>query len=238
MARYSAGLAPAIVVMAAAGLIPCAARLAGHDRITTRVTWDREIAPIVQARCVECHAGGRPDEIPLRTYEQARPWAAAIKEEVLTRRMPKWHAARGYGDFANDPSLSPFEIALFAAWVDGGAPRTDNASGTPNAGPAAGRLARPALVVPTNVRVRPLACEDQPVAGRLLGVRPRLESGGSVGIAARLADGQQTIVAWIRDYDPRSPAIYWLRRPLTLPRGSRLLIEPSGSCTLEGMFAR
>ena len=57
-----------------------------------------------------------------RTYEDARPWARAIKEEVLTRRMPKWHAVRGYGDFSNDPSLSAFEIALIAAWADGGAP--------------------------------------------------------------------------------------------------------------------
>ena len=42
----------------------------------------------------------------LATYEDARPWARAIKEEVMTRRMPKWHAVRGYGDFSNDPSLS------------------------------------------------------------------------------------------------------------------------------------
>ena len=56
----------------------------------------------------------------LAVYEDARPWAKAIKEEVLTRRMPKWHAARGYGDFSNDPSLSPFEIALIASWADAG----------------------------------------------------------------------------------------------------------------------
>ena len=96
-----------------------------HDRITTRVTWDREIAPIFEARCVECHRSGGRSTIPLTNYQQARPWAVAIKEEVLTRRMPKWSAARGYGDFANDPSLSPFEIALIAAWVDGGAPETE-----------------------------------------------------------------------------------------------------------------
>lgn len=59
------------------------------------------------------------------TYHDGRSeivLAAAIKEEVLTRRMPQWNAARGFGAFANDPSLSPFEIALVAAWVDGGAP--------------------------------------------------------------------------------------------------------------------
>ena len=59
----------------------------------------------------------------LTSYDEARPWARAIREEVLSRRMPMWHAARGYGEFSNDPSLSPFEIALVAAWVDGGAPK-------------------------------------------------------------------------------------------------------------------
>ena len=71
---------------------------AAHDPIGTKVTWDREIAPIVQARCVSCHSEGGKGP-PLMTYEEARPWAKAIKEEVLTRRMPKWAAVRGYGDF-------------------------------------------------------------------------------------------------------------------------------------------
>ena len=61
--------------------------------------------------------------MPLTTYEEVRPWARAIKEQVLTRRMPKWHAARGFGAFSNDPSLTPLEMALIASWVDGGLPR-------------------------------------------------------------------------------------------------------------------
>ena len=74
-------------------LISCS--LAAHDRITTKVTWDREIAPIVQARCVSCHSAGGRAPMALTTYEEARPWAKAIKEEVLARRMPKWHASAG-----------------------------------------------------------------------------------------------------------------------------------------------
>ena len=61
--------------------------------------------------------------MPLLSYDEARPWAKAVKEAALTRHMPNWQAVRGYGDFSNDPSLSPFEIALIAAWADGGAPR-------------------------------------------------------------------------------------------------------------------
>jgi len=70
--------------------------------------------------------------MPLTTYDEVRPWARAIKDQVLTRRMPKWPAAHGYGAFANDPSLTPAEMAIVAAWADGGMPK-----GPPDpAGPA------------------------------------------------------------------------------------------------------
>jgi hypothetical protein len=153
----------------------------------------------------------------LATYEEARPWAKAIREEVLTRRMPKWHAARGYGDFSNDPSLSPFEIALIAAWADGGAPKgsdDDEAQGTKESGrEEEDRSAR-------DVR---LACGDAPVPqGSLLAVRPLLERGASIGIAVELPDAKREIVAYVRDFDPDFADTYWLRAPIDLPRGSRL----------------
>jgi hypothetical protein len=98
------------------------ATLLAHDPITTRVTWTGEVSRIVEARCVMCHNPSGPAPMSLQSYDEARPWAKAIKEAVLTRHMPNWRAVRGYGDFSNDPSLSPFEIALVAAWADGGAP--------------------------------------------------------------------------------------------------------------------
>ena len=101
-----------VLLISCFGLLLISGSLAAHDRITTKVTWDRENAPIVRARCVTCHSPGGRAPMPLTTYEEARPWAKAIKEEVLARRMPKWHVVRGYGDFKNDPSLSAFEIAL------------------------------------------------------------------------------------------------------------------------------
>jgi mono/diheme cytochrome c family protein len=93
-----------------------------HDPITTKVTFDREIRAILQARCATCHAAGRPAPMPLTTFDEVRPWARAIKDQILTRRMPIWNAAHGYGAFANDPSLTPAEMAIVAAWVDGGMP--------------------------------------------------------------------------------------------------------------------
>jgi hypothetical protein len=228
-----------MVVAGALVVSPFVAHAIAHDRITTKVSWDREIAPIFAARCAGCHAADRRSTIPLTTYTEARPWAAAIKEEVLTRRMPKWNAARGYGDFANDPSLSPFEIALVAAWVDGGAPENDKRPGVRDVSSATLAPAEPtAIVNRIGTRTTTLACTDQPVAGRLLAVSPQLEKGGSAGISARRPDGRPEIVAWIRDYDPGYPTTYWLRRPLVLPRGSRLAVASSGACKIDATFAR
>ena len=113
--------------LSAVAIVGFSAIAAAHDPIKTRVTWNGDIARIFEARCVSCHSAEARGTMALASYEAARPWARAIKEEVLTRRMPKWQAARGYGDFSNDPSLSPFQIALVVAWADGGAPRGTDA---------------------------------------------------------------------------------------------------------------
>ena len=106
--------------------------------------------------------------------------------------MPIWKAARGYGDFANDPSLSPFEIALVAAWADGGAPEIGDRDKAPGAKPRTAIPAAPAFSPPSkNTRVRRLDCGDQPLTGRLLAVQPQLEKGSSAGIAAVLTGGRQ-----------------------------------------------
>ena len=120
-------------------LIALSARpLTAHDPITTNVTFAREIRAILSARCASCHAAGGSAPMPLTTYEDVRPWARGIKEQVLTRRMPKWHAARGFGAFTNDPSLTPVEMALIASWVDGGLPRGAIADGADGAKGASG----------------------------------------------------------------------------------------------------
>jgi hypothetical protein len=109
----------AIIVVAAWILLPRAAY--PHNPTTTTVLFNREIATLLQRKCLQCHAEGKM-AMPLRTYAQARPWAEAIKEEALARRMPPWPAERGYGAFSNDVGLTPREFEFLISWIDGGVP--------------------------------------------------------------------------------------------------------------------
>jgi hypothetical protein len=89
------------------------------------VTFSRDIKPILQRSCQQCH---RPDSIApmsLVTYDQVRPWAAAIRRETSRRTMPPWFVEKDVGiqRFRNDPSLSDDEIAMIATWASNGAPR-------------------------------------------------------------------------------------------------------------------
>ena len=93
----------------------------GHDVITTKVTFDREIIRLFNTHCISCHqAGGQAFSLP--SYAEARPWAKAIGEEVLRRRMPPWGAVKGFGDFRSDQGLTPEQLELIVDWEEGGAP--------------------------------------------------------------------------------------------------------------------
>lgn len=219
--------------VAAAGLLLATPPLVAHDPIPGKVTWERDIAPIVEARCVSCHSPGGRGPMSLATYEEARPWARAIREEVLARRMPKWHAARGYGDFENDPSLSSFEIALIAAWVDGGAPLTRAARAGATApvrsqgGHAAGTLERRsvALASPAGRRIR-IPCRSQPLPrGRLTSVTPVLVPGGSLRLTLAHTGDRRDPLLWVKNFDPEFPDTYRLRQPVVLDPGTRLVVE-------------
>lgn len=84
-------------------------------------TFDRDVLPILQSRCQQCHRPGQIAPMPFVTYRQTRPWAKAILEAVLSGKMPPWFADPAYGDFANNPGLSKHEIETIARWVHDGA---------------------------------------------------------------------------------------------------------------------
>ena len=109
------------------GLITGAAAMAASTATNAPVTFSKDVAPIFQAKCEECHRKGTPAPMSLVTYQEARPWAKAIKERVLARQMPPWHIDKTIGiqQFQNDRSLSDAQINTIVRWVDAGAPLGD-----------------------------------------------------------------------------------------------------------------
>ncbi len=91
------------------------------------VTFAKDIAPILQSKCQECHHTGSMAPMSLVTYEETRPWAKAIRERVITRQMPPWHIdpTVGVQKFKNDMSLTQDQIDTVVRWVDSGAPLGD-----------------------------------------------------------------------------------------------------------------
>src|ERR1051325_9270432 len=85
------------------------------------VTFSKDVAPIFFNNCAECHRPGEAAPMSLLTYKEARPWARSIKEKVVNREMPPWHADPHVGEFSNDRRLTPAQVETIAAWVDGGA---------------------------------------------------------------------------------------------------------------------
>src|ERR1700724_348508 len=120
--RVAAGVLLLLVLVAA----PLGADPAGAP---SEVTFTKDIAPILQRSCQNCH---RPDgmaPMSLLTYEDVRPWAKSIKRRTALRDkpgvMPPWFIEKGIGvqDFKRDPSLSDDETVKIARWADSGAPR-------------------------------------------------------------------------------------------------------------------
>ena len=92
---------------------------------TSNVTFYRDVLPILQERCQGCHRPGEVGPMAFGPYDQTRPWAKAIKQAVLLKKMPPWNADAPAGRFHNDPRLSQQEIDKLVAWADSGAPAGD-----------------------------------------------------------------------------------------------------------------
>ena len=96
-------------------------------RSSSQPVFYKDVLPVLQDHCQVCHREGEIAPMAFVTYEQTRPWTAAIKLAVQSKRMPPWFADPRYGKFSNDPSLTPQQIASLSAWADAGAPAGDRA---------------------------------------------------------------------------------------------------------------
>ena len=133
-----------------------AADISGADSASRPVTFAKDVARILQERCQECHRKGSMAPMSLVTYEEARPWAKAIRQRVIARQMPPWHIDRTVGvqQFKNDMSLNDAQIDTIVRWVDAGAPLGDikdlpppKQFGADNEWKAAKDLGQPDLII-------------------------------------------------------------------------------------------
>lgn len=94
-------------------------------------TFYKDVLPVLQKNCQNCHRPGEAAPMSLLSYQEARPWASAIRQAVMTKRMPPWSADPAYGHFSNDRSLSAKDIQTLADWAAAKAP-----AGNPKDAPA------------------------------------------------------------------------------------------------------
>ncbi len=193
-----------------------------HEPITTKITYTREISRIFLTHCLSCHKEGGKAPMSLANYQDARPWAKAIKEEVLERRMPPWGAVKGFGHFRNDMALSQEEISLVADWVEGGAPE-----GEPKYLPEKPVPDAPVFSLPRGSRVTVKGSAKLPAAARLIAIQPKASDEiASVRVLAEQPDGMVEPLLWLKNYKAGWERVYEFRKPVLLAAGSRIRVEP------------
>src|SRR5579871_4781017 len=128
--KFTIGLA--LLAPAAVGLVASSVLRADETpQIKGEVTFSKDIAPILQRSCQNCHQPNSVSPMSLISYKEFRPWARSIKERtmLLDKRgfMPPCYIEKNIGiqHYKNDPSLSDLEIAKIAKWADTGAKEGD-----------------------------------------------------------------------------------------------------------------
>jgi hypothetical protein len=110
-------------------------------------TFSEHVAPIVYAKCVQCHRPGEVAPMSLINYHEVQPWAASIRRQLVEQTMPPFHSHSRYGFLVDTPRLTRAEIDTIVRWVDAGAPE-----GNPALLPELPMLAPPRRSVPRPTR--------------------------------------------------------------------------------------
>ena len=208
-------------------ILSTAAAAAGHDIITTPITWDREISRIVDERCAACHHDGG-QAFSLMTYAAARPWAVAIKEEVLDRRMPPWGAVKGFGDFRNDQGLTPEQLELIISWVGGGVPEGEAKDLAPDP-----KFDHPTHEIPSRGVIAVNGEFQLRKDFSLDGILPKsVPEDATFQITAEMADGSIEPLLWFEHYSAKFAHPFLYRNPIELPAGTKIHGLPQGSTVL------
>ena len=171
---------------------------------SNNVTFNKDVLPVLQKNCQECHRPGEVAPMSLLTYSEARPWAKALKTAVITQKMPPWFADPKYGHFANDRRLSPEEIGILSAWADNGAPEGD-AKDRP-----------PARTFPEGWRLKPDMVIEMPEAFAI-------PAKGTVNYQFIRVKGNITKDLWVEaaEMRPSNPKVLHHGKVWVVPPGSR-----------------
>ena len=116
-----------LIVVGMAAVVLGVGSVAQVDAGEGTPTFAKDVAPILYENCVSCHRPNHLAPMSLITYDDTRPWARAVKAKVVAREMPPWGADSSVRAYRNDASLSESEIETIVAWVDGGAPKGEQA---------------------------------------------------------------------------------------------------------------
>jgi hypothetical protein len=193
-----------------------------HTFYTTKITWSRDVSRIFYRNCVSCHRPGG-SSFSLVTYREARPWAEAIKLEVLERRMPPWNAVKGFGEFKDDRGLTQEDLEIVGEWVEGGAPE-----GNP-------------VYMPPPPDFFPSSHENHGYERRLsvsgdavirhpveaVGIEPGpVPASGEMQVVAHRPDGAVEPLIWLENFNPAYKKTYYFRDPLRFSAGTRIEVLP------------
>src|SRR5262245_18976681 len=213
-------------------------RTSSHEPVTTGIRFNKEIVRIFQDHCLACPRRRSNTAVFLHACVSARPWARAIKEEVLERRMPPQQAVKGFGRFDDDYGLTQHEVDQIVAWVDGGTPKGDDKDLPPDQVRPANREANKET---DDARIKILglrATEEVPAGAEhyriensfrisapteAIAIRPLLfPFAQSLVVTAYRPDGTTEVLAWAQDYRYDWQPTYNFKEPVRLPKGTRL----------------
>ena len=197
-----------------------------HPRASA-LTWSGDVRPILQRRCIACHDAGGAEPL-LSEYAGAREHARRIASVVLARQMPPWQAVPGFGDFANDPSLTADEIDVLVSWTHGGRLEGDEPDGGERS-PVAFAASRTAMVVAAPELATPIVSARQVYRQQVKFPADHHVRGWefSPGNAAHVSSatiriGDEVVGVWL----PGDRRLDW-------PDGIGIAISPSSAVTMD-----
>ena len=207
-------------------LLICCVSAAAHNIGSTPVTWNREISRLVYDRCASCHRPGGT-AFSMMSFTDVQPRAAAIKDAVLSRRMPPWGAIKGFGDFRNDQALTQEQIEIITDWIQNDTPRGNNRRALPReptfAAPAPDAIPAHARTISGSATTL-----DQPLL--LDGLFPeQVSPGQSARIVATFPDGHVEPLVWLHGYEDRYRHAFLFRKAIRLPAGTVIRGVPPGA---------